>query len=583
MFKMGAAKRIKTSARIFTFIFILAIAFSESAFAGKIGTAEKNAYLDLASNIPQKASLNFMAADLGKSMAKIDAILKKYQQEDQTFKYHQLVLSLQGSIGYNPFDVKDLNAMGLDASYGVFAFTLGQTGVPIIGFKALDVEKVKKALDNLAVNMGQVSKCPEVKGKDFTAYYFSGDGTLNTQIMLAYALSGKNIYLMVSPTNQKWFEDHLAKTIGLGKKKSLAADKNFIKLLGRMNADLSAVFYNDFDTYLKELKTGAGRLNNAIRERQNITDQNFKPLALVDSLLKMGEAYKAQIFALELKENKIMFTHEMIGNPKAVAKYQKIYSVKTKRFKNLPVNNAPIGYMTGKVNLKAIYNEFAKQSPEAKKRLDTFNQKLIDETGVDFTKDIMGYLTGEMAALFYGMEKVPESITKSNSVTTNELANLAKFVFVAGLKNKAKSIATLAKAAKAQIGKGKNVTVQKMDGFDVFWSAEVDGFILQFGVYKDLFVMGFGKDSIKEAFGKNTGINLYGGKNEIAEMNFDFIKFIQTMTNLMPPADSPNTQLYQQYQMWSGQIAPKIGFLDNLKVRAMFQKDGYRTEGELAF
>jgi len=578
----NASSRILLVKTIIIFTFI-SLFLTTNVFAGKISKTEKKTYMDLSLNIPKDASFNFLANDIGMSMSKIDAVLKQYQQEDPSFKYHQLILSFKGSLGYNPFSVEDLKIMGLDVKYGLFAFALGQDGTPIIGFRANDIEKAKSSLDNLVKNLGQLKRCPETNGKGFKAYYFTQDGTNHTPAMIAYAISKNMVYLMVAPPSPKWFEAHVEASVGLARKKSLATDKHFGKLINRIQSNTSVVFYNNFNSYLKELKKGADRLGKQLTKNQANNTNQSPPMIMMNSALKMAESFDAQIFAVAVNDGKASFVHEVIGSKKAIAKHKKFFSASTNKFKNLPLANSPIGYITAKLNLKSFYNHISKQSPEAKAQFDIWNKQLIEKTGVDFKKDIISNLTGEMAGLFYGMEMIPSELATGTSVSGSQLANLGRLVFLAGLKNTKASIKLLNKTAESQIALGKKVTSKKQAGFDVLWSVEVDGITLQYGIRKNLFVMGFGETSITTAFGSSEGMDLYGKKTEISNLSFDFTRFVETMKNLAPPADSPNTQLYQQYMMWNNQIAPKLGFLNKLQIKSFFIKDGFRTEGELAF
>ena len=52
---------------------------------------------------------------------------------------------------------------------------------------------------------------------------------------------------------------------------------------------------------------------------------------------------------------------------------------------------------------------------------------------------------------------------------------------------------------------------------------------------------------------------------------------------LKPPADSPNTQLSQQYKVLKEQILGKLLFLDRLDAKTTLLSNGFLTRGELKY
>lgn len=575
--------RCKLAAFALAMFVILLFGLASPLTAAGISKAEKAAFLKLAGELPADTSYSVLLTNISHSLLSMDAILQKYQQSDPTFKYHQVILSLKGSLGYNPFKIDELKSMGLDIDAGIFAFSKSQEGVPLIGFRALDVTKAAESLGQLALNMGGFKPCTPIEQNGVTLHYYTVSGDLNTAIGMAFAVKGDRFYAMFTPPAKQWFEQQLESALKVKKGGSLAGDRGFKKLLGRLDTGSAFLMYNDYKQYAKELRKGADKLKSQFGQQLQV-NQLGSYVPLMDEMIMLAESFTAQIFAVSINERRIGFIHEIIGPKKAVARFRKFFNVKGGvSFSKLKLAANPIGVLVGHMNLTAVYNHLTQKKPDSKKSFDHWNDLLHKEAGIDFVKDVMGNLDGKIAALFYGFRPLPSEISKADSVTQAQLAGLANLVILAGLKNPAQTEKVLKKAEAAIRASGKTVELIKHPGFNVLYSVDSDGLPIQYGVYGKLFVLGIGGQAIQTATSGTLGLKLGFEKGTVSRLSMDFKRFAASMENLAPPADSPNTQLFQQYNLWKQQFAPKIGFLDKVEMKVILIPDGLHSSGEVTF
>lgn len=574
--------RLHYSRRLF-FVILLALMFSGlPAKAGTITSSEKKAYLKVAEHVPASASFSILATDLRSSIESFDRILRKYQTVDPLFRYDQFVLTLKGGIGYNPLSADEFANQGIDLNFGLAFFSLTQGISPLVIFRATDPAKVEKVLHFLAGSMGQAKPCPEVREQKLTVHYFSSDGTPNGIQSMAYAVKGDMFYLMGLPPGREWFGKHLKAAIGLKKNKSLAADKSFVKLLGRLDARTSLISYNNYRQYLKDLKRNTKEIGKQLQDQMAPGDIHF--LDMMDEISYFAEGFTAQIFGLSIQADRVSFVYEIIGPVKKMKEFHKLFSVSGKeRFDSFRLFDNSVGVLYGKANAENIVSYLSRRNKEFTARYAEWKKRVMEEIKLDLEKDLVKNANGEMAVAFYGLSDMPDTIKNGSGVTEAQMMSLPKLVFFAALRNPER-LKKLLNKVEIDLGKeGESFSSFKGPGGSHFVEVRPDGLPIQFGVHEGIFMLGIGRDAVKAAFGGATGAASAKTKNMIGNIKVDFTAFIRAMEKLKPPINSPNTQLHQQYRIWSSQARPKLQFMKDLEISAVKTRDGFRTSGELRF
>jgi len=372
----------------------------------------------------------------------------------------------------------------------------------------------------------------------------------------------------------------------LTKAESMANEKSFSSMLGRLEAKTSLVVYNNYAQYLKTLKENAKELRSQIEtrmpEEKKKSIDTTAPLAFLDTIAEFAGGFNAQIFAISLQSDKLTFAHELVGNKKRVDEFAKLFAVSGEtKLNQLDLSGDIIGSLLGNINGQQFASFLSKKNPTIKKRLDRWRSQLQEEAGLSFDKDILENINGEMAALFYGINTLPKDIVYGQGMTELQIASQIKLVFAVVIKDAARTKGALKQAEGILQSKGKAVTSFDERG-EKFLEVSPDGVPLQFGVYKNYFLLGFGKDALKTAL-SGTDLKLPVAKDILGQLKFNLQKFVPTMESFKPPLDSPNTQLHQQYKVWKEQAAPKVNFVKGLDARAVKLPDGFSTRGEIRF
>ncbi len=565
------------------FLLILLTCSVSPASAGSISKQEKAAYTKLAGHVPAAASFSVIMADLRQTITSVDAILQKYKSVDPEFRYEQFIFSLRGGLGFNPLSAKELSDAGFDLDFGGVAFSLSQDSVPMIVARAANVEKTQATLKNLVEQMAQSKACPDRKVGELTVHGFSQDGLCTGAVDLAYVIQDQLIYLMGQPKDSAQFDKHLNSVVKLKKAKSLASDRMFIKMLGRLDNQTSLVSYNNYKRYVKDLKQNARRAQSELR--QQLGDSANTPYVdMLEDIVGMAEGFGGQIFAVSIKPQGVSFVHELIGNKKKIAKFKGFFQRSGPTVMSaLKLKSDPIGTLYGTVNFNAIKKHLFTISPRFKKQFATWKQDVMTQTKLDLEKDFIQNANGEMAVLFYGLNPMPPAITQASTVTDNDMVGLAKLVLMAGIKDVPRTKHLLQTLKDMLTKQGKVAGEITTATGDNFLNLNLDGVPVQLGIIGKAFMVAVGTDAINHVLDPAGKLNLASNGKVAGDMALDFQRLGQTMENLKPPADSPNTQLHQQYQVWKTQAAGKIAFIKDLKIQSLQIPDGFRTQGELRF
>lgn len=560
---------------------VASLGLSDTTRASSISSADKDAYMNLAQRVPKDASVVALFANLDRSVGVVDTLLQRYAQTDPTFQYNQLVLSLKGPLGFNPLSAQELAGAGLDMSAGIAAFAFRQDGTPLLTMRAVDPAKARASLDHVALQINQSRPFEAPVGADgVRSVFYTQTGTPAGDVTLAVAFKDKVLLLMFAPESKEWFDRHVKAALELSPPQSLATDAAFTRLLGRLEPDTAFVSYNNYAQYLKDLRSGAKKLSDQLGQGGGLGD--VSPLLFMEQALSLAESFTAQIFAVSLNAQGAGFVHEIMGPPDKVKTFRELFAVASPRaFDKLPLAADPIGSLYATLNFRKVYERLIGGKSETKEAYTKWNTLVKTESAVDLEKDIYDNLTGELAVLFYGIAPIPADLAKAPRVSQAEVANLANLVFVVGLKNPAGTVELL-KAARGKLDQaGKPAKSLDRQGFSVLQHMHADGLDLYMGVRGNLFVFGIGKGSLDAAFGKPGTLNLVEGPDVVAHLKMDFGRLVTTMENLKPPAGATNTQLFQQYQMWSTQIAGKLKFVKRAEAKSVQGAEGFRTSGRL--
>ncbi len=574
------ASRTKSVIKVF---WILAIWFGlcSTALAG-LNEGEVNAYLKLARQIPKNTSFAFMATNVDASLTAFDSILKEYHQTDPSFRYDQVILSMKGALGYNPFDSADMLASGFDFDFGVAAFSLTHEAPPLVIVKAKNTEAVEKVLVTLAMQMGQLVPCPDESFEKMKLRYFSQDGTVNTRPGLGYAIKNNMVYLMAEPGDRESFKRALKNTVGLVKSKSLAADRGLANMLKHQKKCPALISYSNYHEYVKSLKRGTAQIKEELKNQAATPDEQ-SALMLLDEVSAFADGFDAQIFALTLESDKITFVHELVGPKKKVREFKNMFrGDKGVKRGQLDLSKKVAGYLYGAIDLKAFEDFLTRNRPDIEKSFVDWKKRLQTDGGIDLDADVVNNLNGEMAVLYYGLSPIPAEVAQSNTVTETQMVNLAKLVFAAGVRDSAKAQAVLDRSEKTAISKGTPPETFSIGGVS-YRRVNVDGLTMEYGLHGDLFLLGIGNRAIEAALAGPRGLSVVADDSSMGVLHLDFATVIRSMENLKPPADSPNTQLHQQYNIWKQQVAGKLSFFKQLRIVAEPINSGFRTEGVLSY
>ncbi|RJO66641.1 MAG: hypothetical protein C4523_11760 [Myxococcales bacterium] len=561
----------------------LTLFVAPAARAASIGAAEIAAYTRLAEQIPSQAPLVVMAAGLSQTAASIEALFKRYQQTDPTFDYNKLTLSLKGGLGYNPLSTSELATLGLDLDYGLAVYSLSRDGAPLVVGRMSNRDALKKMLDTMAVSVGQGKALPPAKEKDAEIFVYTQDGTPAGKLQFIYALKGESAFVMAQPPSREWFDKHLAASLGLAKAKSLAADKTFAALLKRLEAKTSFVSYSNYAQYMKELKQTARSYEKELAGKGGFTDIP-SPVELMDEFASFAEGFSGQIFAVSIQSERVRFVHELIGPKAKVQEWRKFFpGGGASKLAAINLLGDSIGSLYGTIDFKAIKDYFARKIPAFDKNWQAWNARVKQEANLDMDAEILAALGVEFAAAFYGLGPLPEAITKATSVSEAQMTSLAKLVIAASLRDPAKAKELMKKAELGILTNGKIPGMFSAPTGDRFLEVVSDGLPLQFGVYKDVFLIGIGTRTLQDFVAKASAGGTTLDPKTVGRFAFDVGKLAATMENLKPPADSPNTQLHQQYKVWHSEVASKLSFIKRIEAQATQIADGFRSTGEFVF
>ena len=82
---------------------------------------------------------------------------------------------------------------------------------------------------------------------------------------------------------------------------------------------------------------------------------------------------------------------------------------------------------------------------------------MSQKSHIDFDREIIDNLSGEVAAFFYGMSPLPESISNAKELSNLDTLGMAQLLVVAGLKDPERAKALLERAEKAIAADGATV------------------------------------------------------------------------------------------------------------------------------
>ncbi len=385
---------------------------------------------------------------------------------------------------------------------------------------------------------------------------------------------------MAAPTNKDWFIRHVKATHGLKTAQSIAADRNFKTLLQRLEPGTSLVSYNNYAQYVKDLKKSAQNLKTTLQKEAG---PDVSGLDLLNTTTAFAEGFTAQIFGVKIDSERASFVHELTGPKKKVQEFRTFFAPSSKKsVSRLAILQRPIGLLYGNVNFDSIDRFLEKKSAIYKTELRKLSERLKKESGLDIEKDLLANAGGPMLAAYYGQEPLPTSITDRREVRQEELAALAKLAFAAVVKDPKGTAEMLKKVEAGQKAAGKAFSTVTIAGSS-FYEVNSQGLPIQFGVHRDLFLLGIGKNALRAALEGKNPLNTAVFEDTLGYFNVDVGAFAATMENLKPPPNSLNTQLHQQYRVWKLKAADKVRFMKALEARTVEVKGGFRSTGEIRY
>lgn len=555
-------------------------AFSLTAAPSRISESEKAAYIALAERIPKDAAFTAMAARMDETAKTLNTILKRYQSVDSSFQYDKFVASLKGGLGFNPLVPGELAETGLDAAYGLGAFSLSQDGQPLINMRFSNIVNGQKTLEATLTSLAEGRFAPEQTYKEYRVRLLTQDGQSTGKLKAAYAIKGDQVYLMPEAANLAWFYKHLDAVSALLPGNSLAGEKAFKTLLARLDAGTSFVTYNNYEAYYRELKRGSQRLKESVLGKDAAA---LSGLDLLDDATAMAEGFTAQIVAVTISPYKIGFLHQLNGPKAKVAEIQKLLRPNTaSMFNTLDISTDYIGVFEASFDPLAMRSFLAKRSPAYLREYTKWNATVAEKSHIDFDREIIDNLSGEVAAFYYGMSAMPASLSNAKSLNNTDTMAMAQLVIVAGLKDPAQAKALLERAEKAIRADGQTTKMSTIPSVGEFIELSPNGLPMMLGVHDKWIVLGIGSEAIKAAFDKR-GSGPKFDSGAALSLSFKMKAFVRAMNKLKPAADSPNTQLHQLYKVWNEQISSKLNFLDQLTIKSSLAADGFITRGELRF